>query len=126
MNTNTSSQPQPIPSTNPIVGADAVGNESKLPRAFIRVIPIVFVPLPQIARMHIPNTDIPEKMFSKSTNGMKLRRRCIDKEKVRRLATAKLTQVQLASPKRRKTYHSVESDMLESDLEDDLDDSDEF
>lgn len=119
MNADPISQSQILPSSDPMAGTSSANNESKSSRAFIHVIsiPVVLVPLPHIARMHIPNTDIPEKMFSQSKRSMKLRRRCIDDEQVRLLTLAKLSQVPSTALKRRKTHHSLESDMLDSDLD---------
>ena len=114
MNADTASHPRTPPSVNP------ANHDLKSSTTFIHVIPIVVVPLPNLARMHIPNTDIPEKFFSKSIQSMNLRRRSLDEKQVRRLVITK------ASLKRRKTQHSYESDTLDADLDTDFEDSDEF
>ena len=72
--------------------------------------PVVLVPFSHIARMHIPNTDIPEKSFSRSNKALNLRRSRLNEDQVRQFAMAKFSPDAMESLKRRKLVHTIVSD----------------
>ena len=84
--------------------------DSKSPLAFIQIVPVVLVPFSHIARMHIPNTDIPEKSFSRSNKALNLRRSRLNEDQVRQFAMAKFSPDAMESLKRMKLVHTIVSD----------------